>query len=62
MKTGMKKFTSFKWRAVLLILTLAGACLQAGAQALTRRDADEIRVLAREKVKGLNDLLNAVAN
>lgn len=62
MKTGMKNFTSFKWRAALLVLGITGAALQAGAQALTRRDADEIRVLAREKVKGLNDLLNAIAN
>jgi hypothetical protein len=62
MKTGMKNFTSFKWRTALLILGIVGATLQAGAQTLTRRDADEIRVLAREKVKGLNDLLNAIAN
>jgi hypothetical protein len=31
-------------------------------QALTRKDTDEIRVLARERIKGLNDLLNAVSN
>lgn len=58
----MKKFTSFKWRIVLLVLGVTVASFQVGAQTLTRRDADEIRVLAREKVKGLNDLLNAIAN
>lgn len=32
------------------------------AQTLSRKDADEIRVLAREKIKALNDLLNAISN
>lgn len=58
----MKKFTRIKWRTVLLLLGVTVASFQAGAQTLTRRDMDEIRVLAREKVKGLNDLLNAIAN
>lgn len=59
---GMKNWTSFKWRIALLTCGAMAIAWQAGAQALTRRDADEIRVLAREKVKGLNDLLNAIAN
>jgi len=59
---GMKNWTSFKWRIALLTWGAMAIAWQAGAQALTRRDADEIRVLAREKVKGLNDLLNAIAN
>lgn len=62
MITGMKKLTGFKWRAMLATLAFAAATWQAGAQTLSRKDADEIRVLARERVKGLNDLLNAIAN
>ncbi|WP_229248363.1 hypothetical protein [Dyadobacter sandarakinus] len=44
----------------ILLLVIGTSPLQ--AQALSRKDADEIRVLAREKVRGLNELLNAIAN
>ncbi|WP_229208983.1 hypothetical protein [Dyadobacter luticola] len=56
----MKNSTNLKWK-LLIVAGLLSVC-QGFAQTLSRKDADEIRVLARERVKGLNDLLNAIAN
>jgi hypothetical protein len=59
---AMKNFTSPAWRIMLATITGVLLASQSDAQTLSRKDADEIRVLARERVKGLNDLLNAIAN
>ncbi|MBE9462730.1 hypothetical protein ACFP1I_09155 [Dyadobacter subterraneus] len=48
---------------VLLMLALGFFYTKTSvAQTLSRKDADEIRVLAREKIKAFNDLLNAISN
>ncbi|MCE6988892.1 hypothetical protein [Dyadobacter sp. CY323] len=57
----MRRSTNLR-RNILFVFTLMCLAGQGYAQTLSRKDADEIRVLAREKVKGLNDLLNAIAN
>lgn len=46
----------------LSLLFLFFVPLYSQGQVLSRKDSDEIRILAREKVKALNDLLNAIAN
>ncbi|NIJ51154.1 hypothetical protein [Dyadobacter arcticus] len=56
----MRNFTNVRWQVLLVLGILSVG--QSFAQPLSRKDADEIRVLAREKIKGLNDLLNAIAN
>jgi hypothetical protein len=59
---AMRNFTNSKWSVTLWIWAALAIASQSNAQVISRKDADEIRVLAREKVKGLNDLLNAIAN
>ncbi|TKT88930.1 hypothetical protein [Dyadobacter frigoris] len=58
------KFFSVSRKSLVLLMIALGS-FYAGtsmAQTLSRKDADEIRVLAREKIKAFNDLLNAVSN
>ncbi|CAG5074222.1 hypothetical protein DYBT9623_04991 [Dyadobacter sp. CECT 9623] len=57
---AMKKFLIKN--TCFLLVAAAFLSNQTSAQTLSRKDADEIRVLARERIKGLNDLLNAIAN
>jgi hypothetical protein len=61
MINAMGSFTKVRGKILLVVVGIC-ALSQGSAQTLSRKDADEIRVLAREKVKGLNDLLNAIAN
>ncbi|MCF2490484.1 hypothetical protein [Dyadobacter sp. CY347] len=50
------------WRMLAGFVVILFCANTSHGQALSRKDADEIRVLAREKIKGLNDLLNAISN
>jgi hypothetical protein len=62
--TEMGYLEALARKPLLYIIMALGALYSqtSAAQSLSRKDADEIRVLAREKIKALNDLLNAISN